>query len=156
NFMRMFDSVLTIGPQHKNYKGGIGAVLATYAANTDNFNFISTYNENHGRFKNLVLFFTSLLNISLKLILDRQIKIVHIHGASKGSFYRKYCVYILCKHLFRRKIIYHIHGGGYQRFYENSPRIISSLIKNLIKNADCVICLSQQWFSYYKNTFNAR
>lgn len=37
--------ILTVGPEYRNHRGGIGAVIESYSRNFEIFNFISTYRD---------------------------------------------------------------------------------------------------------------
>jgi glycosyltransferase involved in cell wall biosynthesis len=88
------------------------------------------------------------------LITHRHVKIVHIHGASKGSFYRKYIFFLLAKYIFRKKVIYHIHGAMYHVFYANASHFVQQRIRHFINTADCLIVLSEWWKNYFTENFN--
>jgi glycosyltransferase involved in cell wall biosynthesis len=135
--------ILTIGPDYQNHRGGVGAVLDVYSRYYEVFNFIPSHKN-------------GLIKLLTTLFSNRKIKIIHIHGASYGSFYRKFIVFIIGKYIFRKKIIYHIHGGGFQVFYENSNILSKRLIKNLLSNADVVFCLSQSWIEYFGQNFKTK
>ena len=96
-----------------------------------------------------------MLELLVRLIVDSDIKIVHIHGASYGSFYRKYLLFVLVQRLFRKKIIYHVHGGGFRDFYLCASRFIQNRIRYVIQSADVVICLSEKWKQFFSSTFKA-
>lgn len=137
--------VLFIAPQ--NTKGGIGSVLQLYSSSIENIEILYTYPEA----KTIPRFFyfgKSIFKLVYKLSTDREISIVHIHTASRGSFYRKSIVLIL-SNLFAKKTILHIHGGGFKKFYESSyvNRLWVSII---LQSADINICLSQEWFTFFK------
>jgi len=150
----LFDNVLHIGPQYKNHRGGIGAVIATYALNIDHFKFIATHDGKLNAIGNCIFFVWALFKIIFKLLFDNDIKIVHIHGASKGSFYRKYLVFLIAKFIFRKKIVYHLHGAEFHLFYEKTNSFTKKLIKHLGGKVDVFICLSQRWFSYLSGAFH--
>lgn len=148
-----FRSILFIAPNYKKRKGGIASVLNKYAENIEEFQFFSSTN-----FQNKTLSFVflapNLLYYFLLLLLKRQYQIIHIHGASKGSFYRKYWFYFLSKKVFSKKVIYHIHGGKYHLFYKNASPFIRKRIKEMIINSDVLIVLSHEWKTYFKTTFH--
>jgi len=148
--------VLTVAPQFKNHRGGIGAVIASYAIHIRDFKFVATYDGRYGVIRNIAFFVLSLLRVTWKLSTDRSIKIVHIHGASKGSFLRKYLIFLMAKFLFRKKVIYHLHGGKFHLFYENSNFIIRFLIRHLSECVDVFICLSTYWQIYLSKEFDIR
>jgi glycosyltransferase involved in cell wall biosynthesis len=133
----------------------VGAVIDVYSRYYEDFNFIASHKTGSALYKSFV-FFLSLFKIIATLFSNRKIKIIHIHGASYGSFYRKYIIFIICKHFFRKKIIYHIHGGEYQVFYKKSNILSKQLIKNFLAKADIVLCLSQSWVEYFGQNYNIK
>ena len=90
------------------------------------------------------------------LVTHRRVSIVHIHGASKGSFYRKYLFFLLARYVFRKKVIYHIHGAMYHVFYANASPFVRQRIRHFINTADCLIVLSDWWKEYFTENFNPR
>ena len=65
----------------------------------------------------------------------------------------KFVVFFVGKYIFGKKIIYHIHGGGFKVFYENSNPLSKRLIETMVNRADVVITLSESWYEYFKTTF---
>lgn len=147
--------VLTVGTDYQDHRGGVGAVIEVYSQYYEVFKFIPTHKTGTSFSKSFV-FLISLFKLFAKLISDRQIKIVHIHGASYGSFYRKFVVFWVSKYLFGKKVIYHMHGGGFQIFFNKSNSISKKLIKFLFAKSDTVICLSQSWIKYYGENFKTK
>jgi glycosyltransferase involved in cell wall biosynthesis len=144
--------ILSIGPDYHNHRGGVGAVIAVYSKCYEIFNFIPTYKVGSTFYKTTVFFLSTFKLVSV-LVFNRKIKIIHIHGASYGSFYRKFIVFFIGKYIFRKKVIYHIHGGGFPVFYKKSDSLSQRLIRTFLANADIVICLSQSWNDYFKSNF---
>lgn len=72
-------------------------------------------------------------------------QIIHLHVASRASFYRKAPIVFLSS-LFKKKIIYHQHGAEFMKFYnkENSP-YKQKIIKIVLRRANIIIALSEQW-----------
>ena len=98
-----------------------------------------------------------LLRFCLTLLIGRRrIKIVHIHGASQGSFYRKYIYFVLAKYVFRKKVVYHIHGAMYHLFYANASPFVQKRVRHFINTTDCLIVLSDWWKTYFEETFQPR
>lgn len=144
--------ILTIGPDHKNHRGGVGAVIDIYSKYFEQFNFIASYIP--GDKMSIVLnYIICLQKLFFQLLFDRNIRIIHIHGASNGSFYRKFVCFLIGKYLFGKKIIYHVHGGGFELFYTNSNHVTKKLIRLFINNCNCVICLSDKWEAFFQNNF---
>lgn len=148
-------TILTIGPDYHNHKGGIGSVIEIYSKYFQNFKFLASFKEGSSFYKSL-FFIRSIFRLFQLLIIDHKIKIVHIHGASYGSFFRKFVCFVIAKYIFQKKIIYHIHGAEYQLFYFHSNKFIKKLIKSFINNADLIICLSTAWKTFFKLNFNPK
>lgn len=149
----LHNHVIYIGPQYKNYQGGIGAVLAIYAQHIKGFKFISTYDGHYKLPRNIIYFIGALVRIFWKLMTDKTIKIVHLHGAAKGSFYRMYIIFIITKFIFGKKVIYHLHGSEFQEFYNESNKLVKKSVQHLMKKSDAVICLSLYWYQYLNSHF---
>ncbi|WP_321299062.1 glycosyltransferase family 4 protein [Marinifilum fragile] len=147
--------VLYIAPGNQNSKGGIGLCVNNYSKHMSDFKVLVTH-----RFKSKVMntlwFPICIVELLLILIKDRNIKILHIHGASKGSFYRKYILYAFARAFSNKKIIYHIHGGGFRDFYLESSKFIQRRIRYVINSADLVICLSEKWKHFYSSAFKPK
>lgn len=143
--------VLTIGPDD-NLKGGIASVLKSYRENQKDFELLPTISKETKTGKAFT-FGVGILKLIGALATNRDIEIIHIHGASRGSFYRKYLVFLLVKYIFRRKVIYHIHGAEYHLFYGESNRPMRTLIRHMIAASDAVIVLSQQWKEFFEKNF---
>lgn len=151
--IQKFEQVLFIGPNYKKHKGGMGAVLEIYEKNIACFNFIASYNSNLSKAINPIFFVISIFKLFWILLNNTKIKIVHIHGASDGSFYRKYIVFLISKYFFKKKIIYHVHTGRFHVFYDKSNKFVKKIINQLLEDADHIVCLSQYWKTYFSNTF---
>jgi len=147
--------ILTVGTDYQNHRGGVGAVIEVYSQYYEIFKFIPTHKTGTSFSKSFV-FLKSIFALFSKLISDKEIRIVHIHGASYGSFYRKFVVFLISKYIFGKKVIYHMHGGGFQIFFNKSNFISKRLIKFLFAKSDTVICLSKSWIKYYSENFRTR
>jgi glycosyltransferase involved in cell wall biosynthesis len=144
--------ILTVGPDYRNHRGGVGAVIEVYSHYFERFNFVPSYKVGSDLYK-VGVFILGLFKLSHTLFTNREIAIIHIHGASYGSFYRKFFIFTIGKHIFRKKIIYHIHGGGYKKFYDQADFISKRLIKKFLNQSDFVICVSKSWYEYYTENF---
>ena len=94
--------ILTIGPDYRNHRGGIGAVIEIYSKYFEKFKFLPSFKVGSALFKS-IFFISFVFKLTFKLIFDRKIKIVHIHGASYGSFFRKFICFAIAKYIFRKK-----------------------------------------------------
>ena len=145
--------VLYIGPDYKGHRGGIGAVLDTYSANIKPFKFIASYRNISGLKRQLV-FVKAVFGLLSLLIKDKDIKIVHIHSAQKGSFMRK-SILLLISQFFGKKVILHIHGSMFDIFYKNAG-ILRPYIRFIFRRADAVVSLSDKWNEYFAKTFTIK
>ncbi len=148
----VFENVLFVGPE-KGY-GGMGSVLETYSKYIPGFTFVPTYPSTAQKkigiqFKALriAFFFRGMIKILRIFLYNRKIKIVHLHAASKGSFFRKSCICYVSK-MFNKKVIFHIHSGHFHVFY-NQSKILKKIIRHTLRISDSVICLSQQWRNFF-------
>ena len=156
SYISIFSEILHIGPNYKNHKGGMGAVISVYQNNIPNFKFIPSYEGNYNTLLNIPFFFNSFFRIIWALMADSKIKIIHMHGASYGSFYRKYLVFLIGKYLFNKKVVYHLHAAEFHIFYKESFFVVKKLITHLIDNSDCIIVLSATWLNYVERNFKPK
>ena len=132
-------NVLFVGPVDKH--GGMGAVIRTYQEMFSDFHFIPTH-DSDSKF-GFLYFIKSLFSILLLFIRNKSIFIVHIHAASHGSFFRKSIIVLIAK-LFHKKVLLHIHGGGFIKFYTQNI-LTSYYVKFIFYISDLIICLSPDW-----------
>jgi glycosyltransferase involved in cell wall biosynthesis len=148
----VFKKVLYVGPI--NEFGGIGAVLDMYSKYIKDFTYLSTYpTKSFGSLRfvtqlyNIVYFIGSIFRLIWILIINKNIEIIHLHTALKGSFVRKSIIALIGK-MFRKKIVFHIHSGGFRKFYIET-KIFKPVIRKILQKWDAVICLSSQWQEFY-------
>lgn len=135
--------VLSIGCQWRRPKGGIAVVLNSYSRIFPEFNIIVNSNGKNA-IANLLQLLYSLIATTFKLTYCRNIRIVHIHTASYNSFKRS-TLFISLTKFFKRKVVIHIHGGGFKEYYENNTCFVH---KNLQK-CDTIIALTEYWKEYF-------
>lgn len=149
--------VLTIGSEYQDHRGGIGAVLESYSKYLAPFKFVASYDrENPSKWYMIKFFLKSVRKIKRTLQADKEIEIVHIHGAAKGSVFRKYVVFLLCSKVFHKKVIFHCHGSEMKKFYSASPYPVKVMMRHLFSGVDLVICLSESWRSFFLDNFNCK
>lgn len=136
--------VLTIGCRCVPPRGGIGQVLWSYRNYIfENFKYIENSRKSNA-FINLSVAFVAMIKMMIKLLIDREISIVHIHTASGVSFFRS-TIFLKIAKIFRKKVVMHIHGGGFADYYNGH---INFVTKNL-KRCDKIIALSKNWVDFY-------
>ena len=147
--------VLFVAPNIR-WKGGISSVVMEYKQAISTFQYQPSTTSEDIRLTFLSFPFLLLRFCYLLLLPKRYVKIVHIHGASQGSFYRKYLFFLLAKYVFRKKVVYHIHGAMYHLFYEGASPFVQKRIQHFINTTDCLIVLSDWWREYFESTFQPR
>lgn len=148
----VFNHVLTISV-NPDGRGGIASVVKVYKNNIYPFKYIASTNAEDS-LCNIIIFMVAIFQVILKITFDKSIKIVHIHGASYRSFYRKYLFFFIVKKIFRKKVIYHIHGGKFDLFYDKANKKLRKKIRYFLEGVDLVICLSKEWEEYFLSEFN--
>ena len=99
--------------------GGIAAVLRVYAESgflqRRNVRVLASHREG-GSLAKLREFLWALPTFLLGGLRGR-VCLLHVHAASHGSFWRKACFILTAKWL-RIPVLFHLHGGGFRKFYE--------------------------------------
>jgi glycosyltransferase involved in cell wall biosynthesis len=93
----------------------------------------------------------------LYLLISNKVYLLHVHSASRASFWRK-SLFILLAFAFRRPVIFHLHGAEFNHFYWDESRAFSKwFIRFILNNSASIIVLSSQWKSDLKKiTTNKR
>jgi glycosyltransferase involved in cell wall biosynthesis len=150
-----YHNILFIGPDYRNHRGGIGAVLSIYSKTIEPFNFIAT-NTYKNKWYEALYFIGSLFKLIFLLIRNRDISIIHIHGAKDGSIVRKYCICFIGKKLFLKKVIFHSHAGAFDEYYAKGNRLYRHMCRFLVNNSEAVILLSDKWNTFFRENFNVK
>jgi len=72
-------------------------------------------------------------------------RVVHLHTASGASFVRKGFLFWISRLACVRVVVLHVHGGGFQDYYQNSPRPIQAMIRATLCRASAVVALGEAW-----------
>lgn len=140
NSVDLNNEILMIGP---DCQGGITSVINMYK----NFGLDVIYMPSYKRnsiFGQILIYSSFICKYISTLLTNYNIKIVHIHSASYGSFLRKSIVLRIAK-FFKKKVIFHIHGAEFELFYQRSSQIKQKNITRILDKADAIIVLSKQW-----------
>jgi len=148
--------VLTVGLQYKNHRGGIGGVIATYEKFFEEFNFVCSYGITNNKFLIAYNFIAAIFKLVGVLLTNRNIKIVHIHGAAKGSAFRKYLLFKISKNIFGKKVIFHCHASEMADFYLNGSKFVKWLLTDFFNNVDLIIALSKSWEDFFVTNFRPK
>jgi glycosyltransferase involved in cell wall biosynthesis len=136
--------VLHVGPG-QGQRGGIASVLAELGAQRTRFlhaGVMVAIFETHG--------FQSLRSLLCFLLVDipcflfallKGVDLIHFHVSVRGSFYRKFMLYLLAR-LCGKKTIFHLHAGNFQYFWTRSGSATRKAVLCFIRGADAVVAVS--------------
>jgi glycosyltransferase involved in cell wall biosynthesis len=139
-------SVLMVGTDLHGM-GGVRAVVQSYLDGGLFERFDCVYVASHRAGSAWVKISTALKAWVRVAVLLRKLDapLVHVQTASRGSFWRKWVVCQMARAAGRPYLV-HLHGGGFERFYEReSGRLGRCLIRGTLRRAALVIALSEEW-----------
>jgi glycosyltransferase involved in cell wall biosynthesis len=136
-------AILGVSPQ---MRGGIAAVLQSYRrCGLDQrvpVAWIATAGEGPTAARAAV--FVRGLARFLALALRGRVAVAHLMVASGGSFWRKSLLVRLCRLLGVPSLL-HVHGGLFDRFYDESSPWIQRYIRRTLEHSTHVIALGERW-----------
>ncbi len=136
--------IMTIGCEYNPPRGGIAVVLNNYNHFVYTvFQVIVNSGDGNSLYK-LWKAISALIKLFYKLIFNHEIRIVHIHTASYNSFKRSAWFVKLAK-ILGRKVVLHIHGGGFKEYYASNPEWITSILNK----CDGIIALTPSWKDFF-------
>ena len=145
--------VLVVGPSSTRSKGGMATVIQEIEDDVDlrkEFN-LESYESyiDGGRIKRLVYSVYAYLKF---VLIKKNYDVYHIHVASRGSTFRK-GYYVRKAKKWGKKVILHIHGAQYMEFYDECNEKKKQQVISILKSADMVIALSQDWKEKFDSLF---
>lgn len=142
--------ILMIGVYYKhNAPGGMAAVIQYYSKYIENLHYIPSWKLTNiiGR---IWFAINALIKIIVNSLFNRKIKIIHIHFAADGSFWRME-KFLKTGKFFKKKVILHCHSSRFKDFYNESSMIKQQWILQTIQKADLLIVLSESWKSWFES-----
>ena len=136
--------VIMVGVK-RDTPGGMAAVINSYYQYIDKLQYITSWKLASMPVKAWYAL-SSIVQFTLALIFNRNIKIVHIQGAANASFSRK-AVFVNIARFFGKKVIMHQHACDFVEYYDNHQD--KAWITRTINNCDRLIVLSQWWKEYF-------
>jgi len=126
-------------------KGGIAAVVQGYydsgIMDRLNIRYFPTHEEG-SKIHKIFFFLTAFIKIMTNIA---SYNIVHLHTASGLSFLRLYPILVLAKG-FRKKVVFHIHGGRFDYFYDQiAPSWGKAMIRHAFSSSDRIVVLTDEW-----------
>ena len=71
--------------------------------------------------------------------------VVHVHGASRASFWRK-SVFMAMALAARWPIVFHLHGGGFARFHDKGcGPVARRVVRFFLDRAAAIVVVSERW-----------
>lgn len=138
--------VLMAGNYYKHHHpGGISAVVDYWSRYIEDLQYYPTYKLSNVAIRSY-WFASSYIRMALLMMTDKDARIVHLHTAADGSFWRKVQLIRLAKGM-GRKVVLHVHASRFKDFYNESDRK-DWILRNL-KKADVLIVLSQSWKEWF-------
>ncbi len=128
-------------------RGGIGAVVNAYRAyglfERWPIDYVPTHRDG-GAVRKLLTLIKALLTVITLLARHRR-AVMHVHSASRASFWRK-SIFITLAMCAKCPVILHLHGGGFARFYDaECGKVRRRIIRFFLERATRVIVLSERW-----------
>lgn len=81
----------------------------------------------------------------LRLLITGKVALLHVHSASRGSFWRK-SIFCAVARAFRVPYIFHMHSGEFPVFVRNECGFLARWwVSYTLRNACCVIALTSSW-----------
>lgn len=149
----MKSRVLLIGPDVKRSKGGMATVIEGLMTDEIlNQDYDISCHASYRDGSLLVRMLYSLYAFFKFCFVYRQYDVFHIHMASYGSTFRKKLYVDFIKKR-KKKVILHMHGGGFITFYEKLSDRKKQQVTSLLKKADCVVALSDVWKKEFVSRF---
>lgn len=137
--------VLTISQDYLPPLGGIAQVVYSYDKYVfENFKTLRI-KKGGNAWIGRIFIIISILKLITFLLIDRSIKIVHIHTGSYNRFYFN-TFYLRIAKFFKKKVIMHIHGGAFAEYYNTNPR----WIKAMLLKCDVIVALTSYWEKFFK------
>lgn len=133
-------------------KGGISAVVNAYRAGglfeRWPIRYLATHREG-SVWSKVALAAVSFMRFA-GLILTRQVAALHVHSASRASFWRK-SPFLLLAFLSARPVVFHLHGGGFREFYaQDCGPCARAWIRTVFNRSAQVIVLSPRWGAWVR------
>ncbi len=127
--------------------GGMTSVVRMYRDmglfDAWNVHYIASYVK-PGKFTQLRVMAGALASF-LWLLVRGQVSLLHVHSASRGSFWRK-SVFCALARLFGVPYVFHLHSGEFPVFYEKEcgPRA-QRWVRRTLEGAQALVALTGQW-----------
>lgn len=140
--------VLMAGNYYKyHHPGGISAVVQYWSEYIENLQYYPTYKLSN-IFVRLGWFTCSFWRLALRMKFDENVKILHLHTAADGSFWRK-SMLVKLGHRLGKKVVLHVHASRFKDFYNEASQKNKQRILQTLNSVDVLIALSHSWKEWF-------
>jgi glycosyltransferase involved in cell wall biosynthesis len=77
--------------------------------------------------------------------IQRRPDLVHIHSSYAFSFYRAAFYVVVVASLWRRPIVFHVHGSSFDTFLKTDSRFVRLIQSAVFERCDRIVVLSEYW-----------
>jgi glycosyltransferase involved in cell wall biosynthesis len=128
-------------------RGGVAAVINAYRQAGLFSNWPVVHVQTHCDGSTLQKFALAARSLTrfVGMLIRRRVLLAHVHSASNASFWRK-SWFVLAAYAARRPVVFHVHGGGFQDFYERIRHTRrGTLMRFILDRAAVIVVLSETW-----------
>jgi len=138
--------MLGVDPDTKD-RGGIWMVIDVYRRKglfeACPICYIGTYTSG-SKTKKLSIALNAISKVAWLLITGR-VALFHVHSASNASFWRK-SIFVLAAFIWRCPVVFHLHGGGFENFYNLKCRTVGRwYVRFILDRASVIVVVSEGW-----------
>lgn len=127
-------------------RGGIASYVRsmqqTFLWDDWNIRHVATHRDGSAALK-VLTFAYGALQFVFELIRFRP-SVVHLHAGAYGSFLRKSILFWISRPT-RVPVVLHMHGSGFQTYYENSSRAVQAFIRATLCSSSVLVTLGDVW-----------
>lgn len=140
--------VLMAGNYYKHHHpGGISAVVQYWSQYIEDLQYYPTYKLTNV-LDRIGWFVCSFWRLALRMKFDKKVKILHLHTAADGSFWRK-SMLVKLGHRLGKKVVLHVHASRFKDFYNEASQKNKQRILQTLNSVDVLIVLSHSWKEWF-------
>lgn len=140
-------AICQIGPG-RDMPGGMSAVIEGYLHSSYLDEFRQIHIVTASSVGKLKCFLGGLARY-LKLIMNHEVELAHLHMSERGSCYRA-IILILVSKVFKVPVILHSHGSELEIWYRSVLGFNRKIFNYIMKKCDAIIVLTPGWKDFWK------
>ena len=142
--------ILIVCPHNSNKGGLVKVAERQFNILNENY-FTCNYHFTSDVSNSIVSQIVKMLYFPFNLMLN-QYDVIHIHVASKKSYFRK-LFYFIFSLMLSKLFVVHIHGGAFENFLKTS-RFAKETLRYIVKSEKCkVVCLTETLNLFLRSNF---